>query len=100
MNDKAYIDEEFESLIPIFMSNQKSLLEEILSCLDLEDFDKIMYYGHRIIGTGENYGFLEIGKFGRDLEEASKVKDKNMVKKICDMIFDYMESVEIIYIEV
>ncbi len=100
MNNKVYVDEEFKELIPVFISNQKKVVKDVLSSLVDNDFDKIMFFGHRICGTCENYGFLEVGKLGRNLEDAGSIKDKTKVKEICSLIVAYIESVEIIYIEV
>ena len=91
------IDEELEELIPGYMENRLKDIHSIGDALEKKDYETIRLLGHSMKGSGGGYGFDEISKIGRSIEEASKVKADDVILEQVNNLESYIENLEIIY---
>lgn len=96
MKKVVKIDKDYEALIPVFLSNHVKLIKALQVASESYNLDEIRFLGHRLKGTAKNYGFDELGTLGEKLELA--VEDEDIKTLIID-IKNYMNSVEIMYVE-
>jgi len=96
---EAYIDSEFEDLIPLFMKNKKQEIYDLRKYLGIHNYDQIVFLGHRIKGSGSGYGFKTIGDIGLQLEHYGAMRDENQIYDLINQLETYIQSVSIIYID-
>jgi len=99
MREVVYVDEDFESLIPLFIKNQLSALEELKAYVAMKDRDGVKFMAHKIKGSARNFGFKEVGNLGEIIEAKSQDMMVDELTKLINQIKDYLEHVEIKYIE-
>lgn len=92
----VYIDEDLEELIPDYMENRHSDIEQIKRLLQEENFSEIQRLGHSMKGSGGGYGFDEITNIGRDIEEAAKTHDTEKIVQAIDYLLFYLSTVKIV----
>ena len=59
------------------------------------DFKSIQRIGHSMKGTGESFGFNEISRLGKEIEDIAKIRDKNKLIELNTKFLQYINSVEI-----
>jgi len=95
---KAIIDKDFETLVPVFMESQLNLLLDLKGAIENNDKEQIVFYGHRLAGSADNYGFRELGRIGRDIEITGKTMNVSILVKLYEAALTYIKTVEIEYI--
>ena len=90
------VDPEIADLIPGFLENRKKDIEEMKSCLELENFEQIERLGHSMKGSGAGYGFEGVSEIGKALEIAGKEKDVDSIKKGIEDLKNYLDRVELV----
>ncbi len=99
MNLHEKIDRDYEPLIPLFMKNQKEVILELERAVKASDFNQLKFLTHRLEGTSENYGFLQLGEYSNDLGKMAYMSDTSQMKTLIEKMKLYLEQVEITYIE-
>jgi HPt (histidine-containing phosphotransfer) domain-containing protein len=94
------IDKEFEMLIPLFIKTKRDDINKLKEELSKGDYEKIRFIGHQIKGAGYGYGFTYIGDLGSQLEERSLSGDEKNILSLIRRLEDYLEGVEINYIDI
>ena len=90
------VDPEIADLIPGFLENRKKDIEEMKSCLEVENFEQIERLGHSMKGSGAGYGFEGVSEIGKALEIAGKEKDVDSIKKGIEDLKNYLDRVELV----
>lgn len=62
-----------------YIENRKHDLDGCLIFYRQQDFDKIAKVGHQLKGNGSTFGHPELSNIGKNLEEAAKDHDKEML---------------------
>lgn len=93
------INEDFEELIPDYLNSIENDMEEIKNSLHEDNFEQIRITGHSIKGSGGGYGFNFITEAGASIERAAKDNDRSTISTYVDKIKDYMDRIEITYVE-
>ncbi len=95
----VYIDPDLEDLIPGFLENRQSDIEEINQALQQGNYESVQVLGHGMKGAGSGYGFDEISEIGAKLEDAAKNQDGSSIRILAEELKTYLEQVEIKYEE-
>lgn len=95
----AYVPPELEELIPRFMENMRQNLERMRQALQKNDLEIARMIGHDMKGVGKSYGFDEISRIGKELENAAIKKSVREVNGSLNLLADYIENVKIIILE-
>ena len=94
---KIKADPDLADLIPGFLEKRKLDLKLIDEGLRAGDFPAIQTVGHKMKGSGEGYGFLQITEIGRELETAAQQRDENGIHCQREALRRYLDAVEVIY---
>jgi len=92
----VYIDPDIEELIPEFLKNISENAHEIKKLIVKEDMEAIRVIGHSMKGSGGSYGFDEITRIGRAIEEAAKAANKDEIVRFNDELVEYLSKVKVI----
>ncbi len=98
MVHQEYIDMEFESLIPSFMQRQREELVRLKEACRAADGAQLELLGHRIKGTGRNYGFTYIGRTGEAIEALAKEEAYKDIMELLRGLERYLDTVHIVYV--
>jgi hypothetical protein len=93
----VFIDRDLEDLIPGYIENRHKDIKSLLVSLGREDYESIRIIGHSMKGSGGGYGFDEISKIGKSIEEAAKDKNYEAIKRHTYELSIYLDSMEITY---
>jgi HPt (histidine-containing phosphotransfer) domain-containing protein len=91
------IDEDIKELIPKFMENRRADIGALKDLLAQGNFAEIQRLGHKIKGTGSNFGFAALSDIGLGIETAAIRRDASGVGRSVGVFSDYMEKVKIVY---
>ncbi len=94
---RVYVDQDLKPLIPRFLENRKQEIEEIKGAAEEENYDRIRELGHNFKGVGGGYGFDEITRLGKEIEEAAKHEELELIGQLINNLEDYLQQAEIIY---
>tara|TARA_B100001964_G_scaffold88347_1_gene99398 strand:+ start:138 stop:446 length:309 start_codon:yes stop_codon:yes gene_type:complete len=93
------IDADLEELVPEYLENREEDVKSISELLEKDDFEKARIIGHSMKGSGGGYGFDRISEIGKIIEDSSKEKNGNEIKKAVEELSQYLRNVEVIYEE-
>ncbi len=91
------VDAEIEDIIPIFFETLHEEIETGLESLQEGDYETIRNWGHTLKGAGMGYGFETISEIGQSLEQATKARDAEEVRKLVDQLSAYLKRVEVVF---
>ncbi len=97
--DTVYVDELLQELIPSFMENRRNEFVELEKFFSQKDYEALAKLGHKLIGTGYNYGFQKLGDLASDLEKAGKNKDEASARRAIDGIRLHVQNVEVVFVQ-
>ncbi|MCK5884657.1 MAG: Hpt domain-containing protein [Bacteriovoracaceae bacterium] len=96
---KVMADAMLESIMHVF---QKTIAEDIIRikvAIDASDFEDLKAVGHKIKGNAGGYGFDQLGEFAKSLEIGAKESDLPKIQEAYDSMVEYLDNVEIEYVE-
>ena len=91
------IDPELEDLIPQFMENTWKDIRTIVDALSENDLETIRRIGHSMKSYGSGYGFDDISKTGRTIEEAALSNNLSAIHECVNVLTNYLDHVKVIY---
>jgi nitrogen-specific signal transduction histidine kinase len=94
-----HADPEIADLIPKFLLNRQKDILAIELALAQNDFETIRMLGHSMKGAGGGYGFNGVTEIGKNLEEAAKEENLDLIRKGVFDLAEYLRNVEVIYDE-
>jgi len=89
---QAAVSEEVAALVPNYLASQSRQIQEAQEQLRHHDFDSIRRFGHNLKGTGRGYGFPEIEKLGRDLEQAAKENREQSITENLEALYRFVSD--------
>lgn len=95
----AYIPRELEPLMERYCSNRIKDIEMANALLLAGNIEELRKLGHTMKGGGASYGFSVISEIGLKLEMASKNNDMEGIKQAIGDLKEYMEKVQIVFVE-
>ena len=75
------MDEEIRAAVPMYLENRKKDLEEMKALFAARDDLGIKKIAHKIAGTAENYGQIQLGKTASIMEQSCKDNDWEEIEK-------------------
>lgn len=82
--------EGLESFYSEFLTNRELELQELQSALAAQNFTTIAEISHRWKGFCEPYGFGQLGKIAKELEEMAKLQDAKQCHGLLATVEDYL----------
>lgn len=96
--DTVYVDELLQDLIPGFMENRRNEFVELENFFSAKDYESLAKIGHKLVGTGYNYGFQKLGDLATELENAGKNKDEVGARRAIDGIREHVQNVDVVFV--
>ena len=93
------IDPELEDIIPQFMENTRKDIGAIIQALSENDLETVRRIGHSMKSYGSGYGFDDISKTGKAIEEAALSNNLSAVSECVNLLTNYLDQVKVIYAE-
>lgn len=97
---QEFIDMEYKRLIPMFLKRRGEEIQALTDACANQDVKTLKYLGHRMKGSGRNYGFLYLGDLGEEIENLADRKAFDAIEKAIDMLETYLKTVQIVFLEV
>lgn len=100
MNNKILVkvDEDLEEIMPRYLEIRHKELIELEEAVRVKNFDNIRMLAHKLKGTGSAYGFEELTRLGKIIEDKASEKIMEDVPESTAKIRKYLENVEIEYV--
>lgn len=95
-NNVVYIDSDLEDLVPGYLEHRQKDIELIKQFLSGRNFSEIQRIGHSMKGSGGGYGFDEISRIGKGIEEAAKLGDQNKIEQLINHLAQFLATVEVV----
>lgn len=92
------VDVDLEDLIPTYLSNLDKNLQKITDALAAGDFEQCRVLGHNMKGSGGGYGFHDLSRFGKQIEDAAKTSTAADIESTLAQIKDYLTRIDITYV--
>jgi len=96
-NILVQIDPDLEELVPGYLENRRKDIQSIREALERSDFETSQRLGHTMKGSGGGYGFDAISAIGMAIEEASKIRSEDQVRRAVCELTDYLDRVKVVY---
>ncbi|HEX9652649.1 MAG TPA: Hpt domain-containing protein [bacterium] len=93
----VYVDPDLEELIPMFIENRYTDIDEINRLITIGNFSEVQRLGHSMKGSGGGYGFDEITNIGSEMELAAKRGDRIELERLNERLTSYLSAVKIVY---
>lgn len=93
---KVTLDRDFMEIIPDYLSHRKEDCQKIRTFLTENRRDEIKTIGHKMAGSGGGYGFDEISKIGKEIENNYN-SDAGRIESLIKRLENYLENLEISY---
>ena len=84
-------------LIPDFLANRKTDIEELKAALQQNNFEAIRITGHNLRGCGRGYGFNPITDLGEVIEKAATNQDSSAITSALAELTEYLDNVDPVY---
>jgi len=94
----AEVDSILTGLLPAFLKNRRTNLNELQEAFIKRDYLKIQKIGHILKGISGSYGFSIMGIYGSQIEEAASHEDLSGIQREISSIKDYLNKVQIKFI--
>ncbi len=95
--DTVYVDKDFEDLIPDFFEDVRRDIRSMAEASDKGDYETVRQLAHSIKGAGGSYGFDEVTKIAKSVEDACKDGNPDDIRKDISRLSDYLEQVQVKY---
>ena len=92
----VYVDPDFLDLIPFFLESRHRDIVNIRECIRHADLKEARRLGHGMKGAGGGYGFQEISRIGKSIEEAAIIGNTAVIEEALDMLAEYLSIVEVV----
>ena len=91
------IDSELEELIPNYLKNLQTGINDIRKGIEDTDMKLCRRLGHNLKGSGGSYGFQFVSATGKEIEDAAKMGEKDKIKSSVDRLQDYLKRIQVRY---
>ncbi len=91
------IDPLLEDIVPYFLEKRRKDIATLEMALAAGDLNTARKVGHDLKGTGGSYGFDEISRIGRIIEQAAASGDSTGVGSAVSALRDYLDRLVVTY---
>ena len=89
------IEAELLGLVPSFLDHCRAEGEKLRRAVAEEDWVTVARVGHSFKGSGPTLGFAEVGRVGREIEDAARAHEASRILAAVDGLGWYLERVQI-----
>lgn len=93
------IDKDIADLVPVYLNSRRKNMEEIPGLLAKDDYEALRRMGHQMKGSGGGFGLALLTGLGGRIELAAQKKDKKAIQAQAAKLRDYLDSLEIVYVD-
>jgi len=93
--DEITIDPDLADLVPRYLESCRRGAQNAAQDIQAGNWDDVFRFGHGIKGAAPSYGFRELGKLGRELEEAATARNADGVTTAADRILRHLQGIRI-----
>lgn len=86
------VDEDILELVPFFLQSRETDIKKLNSLLSDKNFVEIARISHTIKGIARPYGFPTLEHLARELEDACKKSEENLIRTQVQNIVNYMSA--------
>lgn len=90
-------DPDLEDLIPSFLGNRRTDLNDIRDAIARNDFEFIRRTAHTLKGICRPYGFEHLETLSKELETAGEREDASSIENVAQQMQEYLDNVRIVY---
>jgi CheY-like chemotaxis protein len=91
-----HIPDGLEDLVPNYLASRREEIPELAKMLAAGDFERLRILAHNLKGTGQSYGFSDLTRLGRALEESAQNEDGHAVRGLLNQLGDYLDRVQLV----
>jgi len=92
-NPAARVDQVFKKIIPQYINDLKKDVHDMTAALVTDDYASIKIKAHNIKGSGGGYGFDEISRMGKLIEDAAEENNPRQIEKYLNKLSIYIENI-------
>jgi HPt (histidine-containing phosphotransfer) domain-containing protein len=92
----VHVDPDYMDLIPSFLESREKEIGIIKECLARSDMKEAQRLGHGMKGAGSGYGFPEISRIGKSIEQAAKEENAGEIENALEMLGEYLSVIEVV----
>lgn len=93
---KVTIDKDLIDIIPEYIEHRKQDCITLKNLLEQKNFSEIKKIGHKMAGSGGGYGFDEISRIGKEIENKAE-NSPNEILQLIEKLENYLDNLEISY---
>jgi len=95
----VHVEQDFEPLLPKFMTNRKKEVVVMRDALAELDFETVRKVAHGMKGAGGSYGFDHVTTMAATIEQAAKAGTAPTIAAELDLLATYLERVQVVFVE-
>lgn len=80
-------------LVPAYLARRREEVAHLRSALEAGNLELVRISGHRLAGSASGYGFPQIGRVGRELEQAALRRDATAASGAVDQLARMLDEV-------
>jgi PAS domain S-box-containing protein len=92
INVSSQVEEEVTELVPDYLEARRMEVGQVAQMLHDGDFPRISVLAHNLAGTGASFGFPDLSRLGRLMEEAAIKKDDDLLRNALDQITVWLKT--------
>ncbi|MEN0059875.1 MAG: hypothetical protein AAGB31_13635 [Bdellovibrio sp.] len=96
--DTVYVENILEPYLKDFIFERFRDVVEIQDAVSKDDWKRVKNLGHRILGSSGSYGFVDMGTFGKIIEDIAECKDKETVLHLAGLMEYHLKNVNIVFV--
>lgn len=94
MSEQILIEPELWDLIPDYLERRHCDVDTLREALERRDYGALHEIGHKLRGSGASYGFAEISRIGRALEQAAEAQQDDRIRSLVTALAAHLDVVE------
>jgi regulator of sigma D len=84
--------------VPRYIANRKADYLLLLDAIKNSDHEAIRDYCHKVVGTARSYHFFQLEEITKRLQEFSREKDMEAIKKLMPVYDAYIKNLFVLYL--
>ncbi|SPP64948.1 Hpt domain-containing protein [Nitrospira lenta] len=93
----VHVEQDFEPLLPKFMTNRKREVVTMSEALARQDFDTVRKVAHGMKGAGGSFGFDLVTARAATIEQAAKTGSAASIATELALLATYLEQVQVVF---
>jgi hypothetical protein len=94
---RVRVRRELRDLIPAYIENRRREVSTLTDALSRKDYAFIQCVGHQVECHGGAFGFHGMSRLGSEIEQASKYRDRLLIRSSVRKFANYLKELEVVY---